>query len=41
MGIGRLSEVSPEWLFQSRELTGTELCEVEGCDGSCDLWHVL
>ena len=21
--------------------TGTELCEVPGCDGACGLWHVL
>ena len=29
------------WWFASREATGTELCGVEGCDGSCDRWHVL
>jgi hypothetical protein len=30
----------PSW-WGERKGTGTELCVAVGCDGSCDLWHVL
>jgi hypothetical protein len=30
-----------DWEYATREVTGTELCEVENCDGSCDRWHIL